>query len=64
MLGFVPGQVQPTSTLQLELQPSPEVALPSSQPSKLAFTPSPHTAHSIPIELILLDEIVPEALDI
>src|SRR5688572_13072726 len=39
-----PSQSQPASTLQVELQPSPGVMLPSSQPSPLSIAPSPHTA--------------------
>jgi hypothetical protein len=41
-LGALPMQLQPNSTVHAELQPSPLLVLPSSQPSAPAFLPSPH----------------------
>ena len=42
MLGVVPMQVKPDSTVHSDEQPSALIALESSQPSLAAFTPSPH----------------------
>ena len=43
-------QFQPVSIVHVELQPSPEVLLPSSHCSPGKTSPSPHTAVQVPPE--------------